>query len=381
VTFFDEFVAKFFIFCVSSAHKLLETMVQIGSFLSMSSTLLSLRCFCISKKEQQRERAEIVSPSSCASKSRTTRRKRDENAATALATNSVTVVAFPKDGINVDDATTIQTTTRYRKQRHEHHHRRREFFFSSFALVLATSFMSPRAMMNAEADEEKEGGNPSETLQPLQTYKNRLRRVERELSAIVSSLRDDAEGTTGGIEEAAAVTEDEFDLRQFSGVVSKADLDAIRKALHENELGNFWEIALGANRYLNGSIKSDFARGEEDLWKLAPKKSEAISNFLTPDFNNADDKLCLIYSCVNDPSAPPSIDVLYALKLFDEGLKEASKKGKKNVTRDGLREVAKDALEKLLTYERLIEREAEDGKSDASWKNPAFGKGWHGTGI
>jgi hypothetical protein len=35
----------------------------------------------------------------------------------------------------------------------------------------------------------------------------------------------------------------------------------------------------------------------------------------------------------------------------------------------------------LLTYERLIEREAEDGKSDASWKNPAFGKGWHGTGI
>ena len=48
------------------------------------------------------------------------------------------------------------------------------------------------------------------------------------MSAIVSSLRDDAEGTTGGIEEAAAVTEDEFDLRQFSGVVLKADLDAIR---------------------------------------------------------------------------------------------------------------------------------------------------------
>ena len=227
MTFFDELLAKFFIFFVSSAQNFWIRW-YIGSFLSMSSTL-SLRCFCISKKEQQRERAEVVSPSSCASKSRTTRRKRDENAATALATNSVTVVAFPKDGINVDDATTIQTTTRYRKQRHEHHHRRREFFFSSFALVLATSFMSPRAMMNAEADEERRRRKSSETLQPLQTYKNRLRRVERELSAIVSSLRDDAEGTTGGIEEAAAVTEDEFDLRQFSGVVSKADLDAIRK--------------------------------------------------------------------------------------------------------------------------------------------------------
>jgi hypothetical protein len=177
------------------------------------------------------------------------------------------------------------------------------------------------------------------------------------------------------------VGEDEFDLRQFSGIVSKSELESIRKALHENELGNFWEIALGANKYLNSGIKSDFARGEEDLWKLAPKKSEAISNFLTPDFNNADDKLCLIYSCVNDPSAPPSIDVLYALKLFDEGLREASKK--KTVTRDGLREVAKDALDKLQTYEKLVEREASETSSSTreAWKNPAFGKGWHGTGI
>jgi hypothetical protein len=31
-----------------------------------------------------------------------------------------------------------------------------------------------------------------------------------------------------------------------------------------------------------------------------------------------DDPLCLVYSCVNDPRAPPSVDVLYALKLLDE---------------------------------------------------------------
>ena len=61
---------------------------------------------------------------------------------------------------------------------------------SSFSLLLHSYWRHhlcrPRAMMNAEAEEEREGGNPSETLQPLQTYKNRLRRVERELSAIVS---------------------------------------------------------------------------------------------------------------------------------------------------------------------------------------------------
>jgi len=260
--------------------------------------------------------------------------------------------------------------------------KRREFFLLSSLSLTMLRTMNDDANTFARASEEEEesseddariGGNPSASLQPLETYKKRLKRVEKELSAIVSSLGDDVDENE--------VSEDEFDLRQFSGIVSKSELESIRKALHENELGNFWEIALGANKYLNSGIKSDFARGEEDLWKLAPKKSEAISNFLTPDFNNADDKLCLIYSCVNDPSAPPSIDVLYALKLFDEGLREASKK--KTVTRDGLREVAKDALEKLQTYEKLVEREAVETSSSAreAWKNPAFGKGWHGTGI
>ena len=66
---------------------------------------------------------------------------------------------------------------------------------------------------------------------------------------------------------------------------------------------------------------------------------------------------------------------------FDEGLKEAAKKGK-NVTRDGLCEVAKDALVKLQTYENVVEKEAnESGARDAQWINPAFGKGWHSVGI
>ena len=214
-------------------------------------------------------------------------------------------------------------------------------------------------------------------LQPLLEYKTRLRRAEEELKDIISRLQQQQQ-------QQQRMMEDENEkVVGFSGtkMVSTSEANEVRKTLHENELGNFWEIALGTNQYLNGGITSSFARREADLWKLAPKKSEAIANFLTPDFNNADDKLCLIYSCVNDPSAPPSIDVLYALKLFDEGLKEAAKKGK-NVTRDGLCEVAKDALVKLQTYENVVEKEAnESGARDARWINPAFGKGWHSVGI
>ena len=241
---------------------------------------------------------------------------------------------------------------------------------------------------DASKIEGRGGCATSARLQPLLDYKTRLRRAEEELKDIISRLqqREFYENEKGGNSTAFTGTiEDEIlDPKEgFSGtkMVSTSEANEVRKTLHENELGNFWEIALGTNQYLNGGITSSFARREADLWKLAPKKSEAIANFLTPDFNNADDKLCLIYSCVNDPSAPPSIDVLYALKLFDEGLKEAAKKGK-NVTRDGLCEVAKDALVKLQTYENVVEKEAnESGARDARWINPAFGKGWHSVGI
>ena len=229
---------------------------------------------------------------------------------------------------------------------------------------------------DASKIEGRGGRATSARLQPLLDYKTRLRRAEEELKDIISRLQQQ--------QQQQRMMEDENEkVLGFSGtkMVSTSEANEVRKTLHENELGNFWEIALGTNQYLNGGITSSFARREADLWKLAPKKSEAIANFLTPDFNNADDKLCLIYSCVNDPSAPPSIDVLYALKLFDEGLKEAAKKGK-NVTRDGLCEVAKDALVKLQTYENVVEKEAnESGARDARWINPAFGKGWHSVGI
>ena len=230
---------------------------------------------------------------------------------------------------------------------------------------------------DASKIEGRGGRATSARLQPLLDYKTRLRRAEEELKDIISRLQQQQQ------QQQQRMMEDENEKVGFSGtkMVSTSEANEVRKTLHENELGNFWEIALGTNQYLNGGITSSFARREADLWKLAPKKSEAIANFLTPDYNNADDKLCLIYSCVNDPSAPPSIDVLYALKLFDEGLKEAAKKGK-NVTRDGLCEVAKDALVKLQTYENVVEKEAnESGARDARWINPAFGKGWHSVGI
>jgi len=150
-----------------------------------------------------------------------------------------------------------------------------------------------------------------------------------------------------------------------------------RKELHEGELGRFWVTARGCDKYLYGNARSPFAREKEDLWKLIPEKA-GLGAKLVPNFDNADDKLCLIYSCVNDPTAPASIDSLYALKLFDEGLRIGAKGDK--VTAEGLGFVARDVLDKLEAYRRLVADEADGDLVDIEWENPAS-QSWAGVGI
>jgi hypothetical protein len=273
-------------------------------------------------------------------------------------TRTIRTRSVAKNGAKADDDEKIFLL----QKRHIHQITKRDIFK---VLLL---FYAQRAT-SAEEEESRIIVGPSSKQMTLEQYKLRLRLVREDLIEIKARLK--SVNTTMSDEE-------EFDDK-FGGTIDGNECKEIRKLLHENNIGNFWEIALGANTYLNSGIKSGFAREEEDLWKLAPKKSNAISDFLTPDFNNADDKLCLIYSCVNDPSAPPSIDTLYALKLFDEGLKEGA--NGKFVTRDGFYEVCSDVLEKLQTYELLIETAADPSRKIASWTNPAFSKGWHGTGI
>ena len=124
--------------------------------------------------------------------------------------------------------------------------------------------------------------------------------------------------------------------------------------------------------------RSPFAREKEDMWTLIPEKSGPLGRALKPNFDNPDDKLCLIYSCVNDPTAPASIDTLYSLKLFDEGLRIGAKGDA--VTAEGLSFVARDVLEKLATYRTLVVEKADSSLMDASWVNPSPAS-WSGVGI
>ena len=78
-----------------------------------------------------------------------------------------------------------------------------------------------------------------------------------------------------------------------------------------------------ADRYIAVGLpgeKGALAREEADLFALLPERAGPLSKLLKPTWDDADDPLCLVYSCVNDPDAPPSINTLYALKLLHVGL-------------------------------------------------------------
>lgn len=193
----------------------------------------------------------------------------------------------------------------------------------------------------------------AENLRPLSEYVSRLDGCASELESVASELESLTNATP-------------------------KDYDRIRGLLHRGELGRFWVTARGCDKYTGDVEKSPFAREKADMWSLVPEKSGPLGRALKPDFDNPDDKLCLIYSCVNDPTAPASIDTLYALKLFDEGLRIGAKG--ERVTAEGLSFVARDVIDKLHAYRALVLDKANGDLLDEAWVNPAPA-GWSGVGI
>lgn len=241
---------------------------------------------------------------------------------------------------------------------------------------------STAAAAAALAVSERGLGDP---LRPLEEYRAALDRVKLELDAIAADLRA-SDGASSSVksypstrktEEEELADEDEsvsFDEPAAAIPLTARERAAFKGRLHDGELGYFWVTSRGTDRYMMGQ-RSPFARDQEDLWKLLPEKSGPLGRLLQPDFDNADDKLCLVYSCVNDPRAPPSIDVLYSLKLLDEGL------ATEGVTAKGLLSNVQDSCAKLDAYLRLVDAQADPTVLDDGWRNPAPTRGWGKVGV
>ena len=148
-------------------------------------------------------------------------------------------------------------------------------------------------------------GGIGEPLRPLAEYRAALDRAAAELDAIARDLRD-AAGIPRDVASDAAKREDDdllfLDLPAAAPPLAPAARAAFKTRLHADELGAFWVTSRGTDRYVSAA-RSPFARDREDLWKLLPERSGPLGKILQPDFDNPDDPLCLVYSCVNDPRA------------------------------------------------------------------------------
>mmetsp|Transcript_5402 Transcript_5402/g.9711 ORF Transcript_5402/g.9711 Transcript_5402/m.9711 type:complete len:402 (-) Transcript_5402:160-1365(-) len=267
---------------------------------------------------------------------------------------------------------------------------RREALASLAAAAGLTTLSLLGAPVASAAPSKPPSSSGSTPLEPLSAYLERLATAEEELEGVKrqltewasdseSSSDDDVElgdvdpaptaNTTASTAAVAddlgtsAAANDDDSSSDSSGEVgaSAAGYAALQAALHAGELGRFWASARGADAYIVAGLPGErgaLAREQADLFSLLPEAAGPLGRLLKPNWDDPDDRLCLIYSCVNDPNAPPSINALYALKLLHVGLGFGAD-GNEKVTPQGLLYNVDDALEKIADYRSLARRAGE----------------------
>ena len=79
------------------------------------------------------------------------------------------------------------------------------------------------------------------------------------------------------------------------------------------------------------------------------------SRWRIPGVKRTNAWLCLVFSCFNDPRAPPSTDMILSLKLLSDGV-DMGLRGDARISAEGLILSLDDALEKVNSYLELVNR-------------------------
>ena len=93
------------------------------------------------------------------------------------------------------------------------------------------------------------------------------------------------------------------------------------------------------------SSVSEETRGSRDIGSITGKRLGNVER--TNDF------LCFVFSCFNDPRAPPSTDALLSLRLLTDGV-AMGLRGDERVTAEGLTYSVEDVREKLDAYVDVV---------------------------
>lgn len=135
-------------------------------------------------------------------------------------------------------------------------------------------------------------------------------------------------------------------------------LREMRKRLASGALSDLPAAATRLDRFIDAPDLQDW---EQVVWSSVSEETRgsrdtnAETGKRLGGVERTNDFLCFVFSCFNDPRAPPSTDALLSLRLLSDGI-GMGLRGDTRITSQGLTYSVQDVREKLNAYVALVEK-------------------------
>ena len=146
-------------------------------------------------------------------------------------------------------------------------------------------------------------------------------------------------------------------LKTSSTIGTSLPLKELKSRLTAGSLSELPDVVLKLDRLIDSTPLEDW---ETTAWTSVLEETQG-SNFRNrtgwniPGVERTNDFLCAVFSCFNDPRAPPSTDMMLSLKLLSEGV-NMGLRGDPRISAEGLILSLDDVLEKVNAYVNLVDR-------------------------
>jgi hypothetical protein len=147
-------------------------------------------------------------------------------------------------------------------------------------------------------------------------------------------------------------------LKTSSTIGTSLPLKELKSRLTAGSLSELPDVVLKLDRLIDSTPLEDW---ETTAWTSVLEETQG-SNFRNkssrwhiPGVERTNAFVCLVFSCFNDPRAPPSTDMMLSLKLLSEGV-NMGLRGDSRISAEGLILSLDDVLEKVNAYVNLVDR-------------------------
>jgi len=147
-------------------------------------------------------------------------------------------------------------------------------------------------------------------------------------------------------------------LKTSSTIGTSLPLKELKSRLTAGSLSELPDVVLKLDRLIDSTPLEDW---ETTAWTSVLEETQG-SNFRNkssrwhiPGVERTNDFVCAVFSCFNDPRAPPSTDMMLSLKLLSEGV-NMGLRGDTRISAEGLILSLDDVLEKVNAYVNLVDR-------------------------